>query len=461
MTRSIAIIGGGPGGLMTARRLQQLTPEPLQVDIYEAASEVGGKVLTRRFSTVPVSYEAGAAELYDYSAVGADPLRELVSELGLETFPMRGDAVILDGRVIRSAAGLGDAAHRELKRFSRFAREAISPAEYYESDWKADLDDPLARASFRALLGKLKNPLARRYIETAVHSDLATEPHRTSASYGLQNWLMNEPGYMGLYGIRGGNQRLVRELARTLDASIYTRHRVTRIRPTSGNRFELIIERQNETIRRTADEAVVALPVNWIRGIEYDHPVLDAAVMKHHRRFDHPANYLRVSALFRTPFWRKHIADSYFMHDAFGGCCLYDESEREGTQGHGVIGWLIGGEAAATHANLSDDELARTVLDAWPAMLGDARAEFLEAKVTRWIGSVNALPGGRAPLPPEQRHCPEPTAFPNFHFVGDYLFDSTLNGVMDSAEWVAEDIVEALAPPAAEMLHISANPLVS
>src|SRR5437868_2022059 len=163
MIRTIAIIGGGPGGLMTARRLQQLTSEPLQIDIYEAGPDIGGKVATRRFAAADATYEAGAAELYDYSAIGPDPLRALASELGLEIFPMRGEAVILDGRVIRSAAELGEAAHRELKRFSRFAREAINPDEYFESDWKADLEDPLARASFRAVLNRLRNPLARRY----------------------------------------------------------------------------------------------------------------------------------------------------------------------------------------------------------------------------------------------------------------------------------------------------------
>ena len=461
---SIAIIGGGPGGLMTCHRLQQLTPHPIDVSIYEAAPRVGGKVLTRQFSAAPVRYEAGAAELYDYSALGLDPLRELVSELGLDTFPMRGEAVIMDGRVLRTANDLrnayGEETVRELKRFSRIARNAISPDEYYESDWKADAEDPLARASFRALLNRIRDPHARRFIEVAVHSDLATEPHRTSAAYGLQNWLMNEDGYMSLYGIRGGNQRLTDELALRLDATLHTNHRVTRVRPTADNRFELTVAGPNGTSRAFADHVVVALPVNWLHGIVWDHPVLEAAVQRHHKHFDHPAHYLRVSALFRTPIWRKHIADSYFMHDAFGGCCLYDESDRDGTAGHGVLGWLLGGEAAATNSNRTDEELIQAVLDSWPAMLGNARREFLEAKVTRWVGSVNALPGGRTALPPETRHCPEPVVFPEFYFVGDYLFDSTLNGVMDSAEWVAEEIVEAIAPAVRANVGAAAEPLV-
>jgi hypothetical protein len=62
---------------------------------------------------------------------------------------------------------------------------------------------------------------------------------------------------------------------------------------------------------------------------------------------------------------------------------------------------------------------------------------FLEGRVHRWIGAVNGLPGGRPVRDMESRHTPEP-AQPNLMVVGDYLFDSTLNGVLDSADFVAE-----------------------
>ena len=447
--KSIAIVGGGPGGLMTSHLLQQHATG-LRVSLYEAGASLGGKVLTKQFATAPVCYEAGAAELYDYSALGPDPLRELVDELELDTFPMRGETVILDGHVLRSDADIrrayGDETVRELMRFARRARAAISPAEYYESDWRADNQDPLTRASFRALLDRVEDRNARRYIEVALHSDLATEPHRTSAAYGLQNWLMNEEPYMTLYGIRGGNQRLTSELARRLTVDVRMRHRVTQVQPVPGGRFRVTSETPESTVHEIHDCVVVSLPVNWLRAIRWKDDRLDEALARHHRYYDHPANYLRVSALFRTPFWRRHVADSYFMHDAFGGCCIYDESGRTESGAYGVLGWLIAGEAAATLSNCTDDAVLQTVLDSWPGQLGDVREEFLEGQVHRWIGSVNALPGGRAAVDPEIRHRPEPVAFPNLYLVGDYLFDSTLNGVMDSAEWVVESILEQLAP---------------
>jgi hypothetical protein len=45
---------------------------------------------------------------------------------------------------------------------------------------------------------------------------------------------------------------------------------------------------------------------------------------------------------------------------------------------------------------------------------------------------------------PQQRHLPAGDAHPGFMLVGDYLFDSTLNGVLDSAELVAETLRDRL-----------------
>src|SRR5262249_48441125 len=98
----VAIIGGGPGGLVTADRLARAVGSRCAVTLFEATGRLGGKVVTRTFDSAPVSYEAGAAELYDYSHLGPDPLRELVSELGLTTRPMSGDAVVLGDRILKT-----------------------------------------------------------------------------------------------------------------------------------------------------------------------------------------------------------------------------------------------------------------------------------------------------------------------------------------------------------------------
>src|SRR5581483_7025306 len=91
-------------------------------------------------------------------------------------------------------------------------------------------------------------------------------------------------------------------------------------------------------------------------------------------------------------------------------------------------------------ANLSDAELIDAALKSLPASLGDARAHFVEGKVHRWLSSVNALPGGLPARDVMTNHRPEPKQHPGLVVVGDYLFDSTLNGLLDSSD-AATDII--------------------
>ena len=63
-----------------------------------------------------------------------------------------------------------------------------------------------ADCRFDSLLAEVADQNVRGYIENLIHSDLATEPSQTSPAYGLQNYLMNDPAYMQLYSIEGGNE---------------------------------------------------------------------------------------------------------------------------------------------------------------------------------------------------------------------------------------------------------------
>src|SRR5216684_2160295 len=117
----IGIIGGGPGGLMTAYSLENALSIPCEITIFEASSRLGGKIVTSHFGAAPVSYEAGAAELYDYSGVGPDPLRELIAAFDLPTSPMAGETVVLGDYLLKGddaiAREFGKNAARELRRF--------------------------------------------------------------------------------------------------------------------------------------------------------------------------------------------------------------------------------------------------------------------------------------------------------------------------------------------------------
>ena len=444
----VAIIGGGPGGLMTAYRLQQFCSQPFQATIFEASPRLGGKILTRQFDSAPVGYEAGAAELYDYSHVGEDPLRELIASLGLTVKPMDGTSVVIDDELLHDAQDVGrvygPAARRALAEFDARAKGWMSPQEYYDADERMANADIKSTQTFYEELAQVGDPAVERFLRLLVHSDVATEPHRTSAAYGLQNYLMNDSAYLRLYTIDGGIERLPQELASRVEANILLRQPVVCVERVTDAMLRVWSRRDGKLVSEDFDFVVVALPNLLVPAIEWSGRGLAQAMHRHNVHYDYPAHYLRISVLFREPFWKGRLEDSYLMLDAFGGCCLYDESSRNGCETHGVLGWLLAGDGAMRAANHSDDRLIEMMLDSLPSFLREGRELFVEGKVHRWIGSVNGMPGGSPALDMDTRHIPQ-ASLPNLLMVGDYLFDSTLNGVLDSAEFVAETIAQSIS----------------
>ena len=463
----VAIVGGGPGGLFTAWHLERLTTHRLDLTIFEAAPRLGGKVWSPEFATAPIPYEAGAAELYDYSPVDSDPLRQLVASLGLTTVPLSGTAIHLDlyaaetthpsapGKPFRKPARrawianlddvgdvLGSAARREVAGFDLRARSAMSPREFYESG--SETAAPPDASRFDRVLAQLSCPQARRYVESFIHSDLATEPGDTTAGYGLQNYLMNDPAYMRLYRIVGGNERLIHAVAGRLAATVRLGTTVTGVNPAAGERLAVTWVADGSTECTEFDAVVLALPITPLSAITFGDPPLAQAVREHVAHHDHPAHYLRITLLLDRPVTGVPGDDDYLMLDAFGGSCLYVETARDPAATLGVLGWLLGGAAAARMASLSDASLVAAALDSLPPSLAHLRGHVRESRVHRWTGAVSAVPGGWTPLSVDRRHRPS-ARHRNVFVVGDYLYDSTLNGVLDSAAYVAGWLAADLA----------------
>lgn len=450
----VAIVGGGPGGLMTGYLLRKLANRPFQLSLFESSERLGGKVITPRFSRLPVSYEAGAAEFYDYSPIDEDPLQELVAELGLSTTPMGGNSVFLRGQRYATLddieLGLGPAVQRGLLEFHERAWGRMSAREFYESDNSEVLDESAEAASqagcvrFESERRQLTSLPLRTFLETLIHSDLAAEWDQTSVGYGLQNYLMNDPRYMRLYSIAGGNEQLVERLADRTAMNVCLQQPVLSVECVAGGRLRLRIASAEGISERDFDTVVLCLPMLALAAVEFRGERLRGAMQRHFEHHDHPADYLRVTLLFRQQFWQSWLVDSWCMLDAWGGCCLYDETARQPDAGYGILGWLFGGAAAKELNAMTDEQLIEVALCTLPRDQELARKLQLEGRVHRWIGAVSAMPGGERPTRLDLRHQPEPVEHSGLFVVGDYLFDSTLNGVLDSAAcvagWVAAEL---------------------
>lgn len=440
----IAIVGGGPGGLFTAYLLQKYLNRPVQIDLFEASQRLGGKIQTQHFTSQSQRYEAGAAEFYDYSQFDEDGLKSLISELGLLTMPFAGQSVMVGEQVMTNLDDIqhvwGSHARRELEQFHLAARDSLSPLEFYLSN--SEESPPLIspQQNFSTTLEKLRDPHLQRYLQTLIHSDLATEPEFTNITYGLHNYLMNDAAYMQMYAIVGGNEQLPQAIAARLSANIHLERAVTAIDAGNFNSVGLEVQSTQSLARQNYNFAVVALPHDQILRLDYRPHSLQRSVAAHHQHYHHPAHYLRITILFEKPFWRPFMQDSFCMLDQWDGCCLYDESSRDVGCQQGVLGWLCAGQSAIDLARRSDEELIEMALATLPQRWPDPRLYFCEGRVHRWLNSVNAMPGGRHILPMHERHQPDGKQFPNLYWVGDYLFDSTLNGVLESADYVAEQI---------------------
>lgn len=443
---------------MTARLIEQKCGTACSARVFEASPRIGGKLHTRTFSRADAAYESGVAECYGYVG-GDDPLRSLVADLCLETIPTAGSTVVMQGQIIRDdedLARVGGAATRAaVESFRAISAQALSIDEWRGRLAAEGAEDPAAALTGTDLLELVDDDFARRYLALLAHSDLAAEPHQTSARYALRKMVMGLPGYGSVYALRGGMEELPRRLAQHLTRTeLELSARVVRLGRHANGGYSLTVRRGSELSVEQADVVVLAVPHGALYAIECEGEQLRHNFAAHIAAYDQPGHYLRVSLLFDRVFWRTELPGAWFMLDAFGGCCVYDESARHQHESCGVLGWLIAGADALMLCNADDGTLAELAVASLPGELAEtARRSLAECRVHRWAGAVSARPGRPTLAGPEA--LLDRSGRGGLCVVGDYLFDATLNGVLRSATNVAELIAsltsDALRPPMASL----------
>jgi hypothetical protein len=126
------------------------------VTILEGSNRLGGKIVTGQFAGAGL-YEAGVAEIYDYSALGPDSLRELIErDLDLKIKHIRGGACVLDGNLLASADSLeqhyGRKTRDAAKAFRARCASLLSPSEFYKSVREADNEHPWTNITAEEIL---------------------------------------------------------------------------------------------------------------------------------------------------------------------------------------------------------------------------------------------------------------------------------------------------------------------
>lgn len=437
MAERIGIVGAGFSGLLSAYLLERRFGGAVAIDVWEAADRPGGRVRTTRVPEAGVSYEAGVAELYDIA--GNPHLRNLIRHLGLKTRPLTGTPYfVVDDRVLRDDRALGGLlGRRGMDRLRRFWEEGTAlrpPADYALAGREKDNDHPWQRRTFEDVLRDIDDPRCEWFTAMQCHSDLATEPPRTSGLFGMDNLLIDHPGYCAMYTLTAGNEGLTEALADRVRSPVSLGTAVAAVTADEDTGLRVALRGPHGARGDVeVDALIVTLPPAGVRAVRWGDGRLRDAVADHVRHHDHGTAYLRVTLVFRRRFWRREFPEDYFVSDAFGGVTVYDQSPDDGSAGAGVQSWLLGGAPALEYAAKPDAEIVAAVLGAMPGAAPVPDGLLVRARVDRWTGvaGVSALPGGVPLRPLRRRHCPDPR-WPKLQFIGDYLYDATLCGALDA-----------------------------
>ena len=127
---------------------------------------------------------------------------------------------------------------------------------------------------FDGALAAQAPPAVRAYLEAMIHSDLATPPVATSVAYGLQNYLMNDPAYMRLYCIAGGNEQFIAALAARISATVRLATVVEQVASIPENRWRLTTRGAEGCCDGDFDAVVLALPVEALKRLTFADPDL-------------------------------------------------------------------------------------------------------------------------------------------------------------------------------------------
>jgi monoamine oxidase len=269
---TVAIIGGGIAGLSCALTLLD---KGIESTVYEASGRIGGRMFSNRtgyWSAGQISEWGG--ELID---TGHTTVQDLAARFGLpidDLFaaqPAGSDEVyrVLGGYYPKAQANADfDAIFAAVKADLRSAPfpttwdsytaagatlDALSVYDWIESRVPGGHGSPLGAMLDLAYAIEYGADTTQQSSLNLLYL-LAYQPKpydHTLAVFGESD---------ERYHIRGGNQRLPEAIAAYLGDRVVTGEKLVKLKETAGGRYKLSFERGNQTIDRTFDYVVLALP---------------------------------------------------------------------------------------------------------------------------------------------------------------------------------------------------------
>ena len=451
----VVVVGAGIAGMRTAHLLRTAPGgDKLKVDVFEAASRIGGRIYSVPDLLVKgVSTEMGG-EFIDSDhahilSIASDFNLELV-DLETEPYSNLSEVFFFDGRlyteadIVREIEPVLVRMQHDIDRLpTEFTTLSTSPA--------ASLD-MISLESYITSLGI--TGWLRSFLEVAFVTENGLELGDQSAlnmltmiSTDLSSGSFQRYGPSDeRYKIRGGNQQLVQSLARSVQQHVHLGHVLERIAMV-GNSYALTFRRDHTSVEVAADFVVLAIPFTTLRDVRID---LDLPAAKRHAietlRY---GNNSKVVLSFDRPFWY----DAGHNGVVFTDTVLQNVWENTAMLGAKAAGLTVfnAGAAGRTLNGMTNNQIAPMVMSELARIWPDVTAAPV-GRVERFAWeSYPFTKGSYSGYGPGQwtsMYGVEGRSHGRMFFVGEHCskrYKGFMNGAAETAAAAARGITALLA----------------
>jgi monoamine oxidase len=451
---AVAVVGAGLAGLHCALRLRQANVE---VQVYEAQSRVGGRLLTARdiFMGNGISdnrdeaiCELGAEFVGSFDAT----MHTLARELGILLEDVSAVPTGFTGRQYISG-GL-KVEESKLREELGFATE-ITAALQSSGDQRMLVDNTTLESWISKNLAAYPNLSA--LLPGIFRAEFGVEPSELSALHLLslagdpsdsqvfQFFNRREPRYRAGRGTAGdevpGMDQFASKILGKLGDRVHLDSRLRRVLPRADG-YTLLFEKPNGVgFEIEAEHVVLAIPFSVLRDVDLSALPLSRAKREIIAQLGYGTSS-KFAALFATRAWREHASTGAMIDD---GRQLWDATLN--TREPGVLAALVGGKEGVTSGANDADALFNRLLPNLRVLFQDIAPPLAAVRVN-WPAAPFARGSASAYRPGQwAQRGTEGRREGALHFCGEHCsldFAGRLEGAAETGALVAAEILEDL-----------------
>lgn len=465
----IAIVGAGVAGLNAAYKLQKAG---LTAKVFEGANRTGGRMFTATdLLGAGLTTELGG----EFIDTGHEEMLALMTEFGLERVDTLGagseklvaETYFINGRHYTQAQAA--AAFVPMARKIAADYDSMGEVVNYETEGGGSAFDTQSLDEYFTAIGA--TGWMREMLEAAYVTEYGLELGEQSALnflFLIGTGDLTDTSMCAVLGesderykVRGGNQRVVDELAKRVQPQIQMLHKLEAIR-SKGRGFTLTFQTGGRTVDEDADIVILTIPFSMLRDVKIDVD-LPAVKRKAIAELGYGAN-AKVMVGFKSRPWEKRgfagniysdesfqlaWANSYLQAGTEGGLTLYSGGKLAHEAGQGpaeeVAARLLRGLDRAYPGTLRERN-GKVSRFHWPTYPW-TKGAYAAYKPGQWttIAGAEGLPVG------------------NLFFAGEhcsYDFQGYMNGGAQTGADAAKAVMAAVSSPAKAARLFSRRDLV-